>query len=219
MYEAISTFLLAPFVGVWILITASWWIGILFSFFFIASMFFMSDDDHATAFVLFVLGAFLSVFCMQFFGTKNGLWDALTLALSILFTGLGYYAVWGLLSVLVLWILEAMKFRRKYAVAREVYTLAKQKTTDEKLEVDLDNLWRKCMAEAGLKHDVPLDAKSSDGIWLLSSFFFLWPVHLVNQIFGEVVRQIPHILSMVFGGFLNSVSKLIAGRREGRPID
>jgi hypothetical protein len=218
--EIVSIFLMAPFLAAWAIISASWWIGLLFSGFFLSSVYNVHEKDveeHFNAFFLFAIGILLSVFFGQYFGTPHSFWDATKQTFSIFASGLGYYAAWGLLSVLVLWILEAMKFRRKYKQARELYR--ELRAEQHNRSVESDDLWHQSLRKVRLRDDTPLDAKSGQGIALLSSFFFLWPVHLVDRIFGELVRQIPELLSIVFGGFLNILSRVITGGTRGRPQD
>jgi hypothetical protein len=172
--EVVSVFLLAPLLAAWTLITATWWIGLFFIGFFLSSVYNVHEkdvDEHFVAFFLFTGGILLSIFFGQYFGTPADLWGAVKQTVGIFVSGLGYYAAWGLVSVLVLWILEAMKFRRKYKRAREIYA---ERVGNQKLdEDDLNDYWANAVRQARLRSDVPPDAKSSQGIALLSSFF-LW---------------------------------------------
>jgi hypothetical protein len=217
MFEALSVFLLAPVVAAYTLLTISWWIGGGFFCLFLWSTYLVHSDERSDAlgFAAFLGGVVLAVFAGNYFGTETSLWEAVKLTFAAVASGIGQYAMWGVLVMPFLWIFQGLEFRRKYRQATEKFKSVS--FVDSATEQNKDKAWKECLHDAGLRKDTPIDARSKEGVQMIASYFFAWPLHLADRAFGEFIRQIPELLSVMFGGLLNRLTKVVTGGAEGRP--
>ncbi len=216
MFEALSVFLLAPVVAAYTLLTISWWIGGGFFCLFLWSTYLVHSDERSDAlgFAAFLGGIVLAVFAGNYFGTETSLWEAVKLTFVAVASGIGQYAIWGIIVMPFLWIFQGLEFRRKYRQAEHAFR--EQKAIPSNRMGD-DRIWESCLHDAGLRKDTPIDATSKEGVRAIASYFFAWPLHVADRAFGEFIRQIPELLSVMFGGLLNRLTKVVTGGAAGRP--
>jgi hypothetical protein len=220
--EILITFLMAPIVAIWFLLTTSWWVGCLFFGVFGISTYNVHGDDSNDVFAFFLLaiGVLVSLFCLNYFGTDNGAMQALQLSGVAIGAGLKYYIIWGVISAGILWIFEALRFRRKYKATQKRYEEMIEEKKKHKVpedDIDKDDIWESACRWENLKSDKPLDARTGEGARTIFSFFAIWPLHMINLFFGEFLSQVPELIKTYLGGPLNAVTKILTGGVSGRP--
>ncbi len=219
--ELLSAFLLAPLALVMFLFTAGWWILLVFTIAIGMSTYDIydnkSDKFEYSTFIIFVCVIFSAVFFAHWIGGDEevGILSALGMSLKDVFSGIGYYAIWGIICLPFLWFFEQRRFARRYDKASQFF----KKTDSSVSEDEKSTAWKEALQTAGLRRDQKILAKSKEGVSRIASFFFMWPLHIIDKALGELLREIPHLIASLFGKPLDSIGDIATGgdKRSGQP--
>lgn len=230
----ITAFLFAPFAAWWAL---SFWIIIPCTIALIIAIGAMvSDldnydrrDDHPVlAFFCLLFGLLLTSIGIGYKSTVNGFWPSTLESLKFFTIYASAYVGCGVITLMPLWYVNV---RRMGKSAKKYYQnfisavlsdnnserwLEKTLTEEQKTEV------RECNGIRNGKilpylipmldryksyHSGPRSLKASDNMGLISSLIFLWPLHIIIEIFGEFIAKIPEHVVKVLRLPLNLISK------------
>lgn len=232
-------FLAAPFAFWW---TLSWWIITPSAVLFLISIGTMMPDESAPH-PLIALVCMMIIFLLTAIGAGcaspvNGFWlSALEGAKFFVKFILGYLAC-GIVTLLPLWYVNVKRIGRKLKKYYQIFIekvlksdeycsqmLGNTLTAEEKKEIRELNGMKDGKLMPGLKgmfdkykehyYSYPsLEAKKN--LELISSLIFLWPVHVIVEIFGELIMKMPKYIVKLLNLPLNLISQLAT---KGLPED
>lgn len=217
--EFITGLVFAPILFTGFLLSTAWWIvgffgvGVLVSTYLLDDIFEKEDYGFEAGPCATLFGTMLIVmFFYHWLVVDSGFISSMASALGSVLSGIVSYIVWSLPFVALLWFFDGRQFKRKYDVAMSFYN---DKTFHE--DEMAHRRWSESKRKARLKRDKPIDARSREGLKRIASLVFMWPIHLMHRLFGEIIKGIPELVSKYFGGLLNRIGNIATGGVSGPP--